>query len=51
MCFAIHPYITGVAHRIDALEAVLAEFAADPDVAFMQGREILEWYLASGDPT
>ena len=51
MCFAIHPYITGVPHRIEALEAVIDEFAADPDLTFMQGGEILDWYVASGDPT
>lgn len=51
MCFAIHPYITGVPHRIAALEAMLDDLAALPGVTFMQGREIMEWYLASGDPT
>jgi peptidoglycan/xylan/chitin deacetylase (PgdA/CDA1 family) len=50
MCIAIHPYITGVPHRIDALEALLDELAARPGIAFMQGRDILDWYLASGDP-
>lgn len=51
MCFALHAYISGVPHRIDALEAAIADLAADPELVFMQGREILEWYLASGDPT
>jgi peptidoglycan/xylan/chitin deacetylase (PgdA/CDA1 family) len=51
MCFAIHPYITGVPHRIAALEAMLDDLVALPGVTFMQGREIMEWYLASGDPT
>lgn len=41
----------GVPHRIAVLEALLAGLAARPDVAFMQGREIMDWYLASGDPT
>jgi peptidoglycan/xylan/chitin deacetylase (PgdA/CDA1 family) len=50
MCFAIHPYITGVPHRVDALEAMLDELAVRPGIAFMQGRALLEWYLASGDP-
>lgn len=50
MCFAIHPYITGVPHRIAALEAMLDDLAALPDTVFMQGREIMEWYLNSGDP-
>jgi hypothetical protein len=51
MCVAIHPYISGVPHRIAALEALFADLAARPEVAFMQGREIADWYLASGDPT
>lgn len=50
MCIAIHPYITGVPHRIGALEALFAELAADPRIAFLQGEEIAAWYLASGDP-
>ena len=49
MGIAIHPYITGVPHRIAALEALYEELAADPRVAFLQGDEIAEWYLASGD--
>jgi peptidoglycan/xylan/chitin deacetylase (PgdA/CDA1 family) len=49
MCIAIHPYISAVPHRIDALAAVFAEFAADPRIAFMQGDEIAAWYRASGD--
>lgn len=51
MCFAIHPYISGVPHRIEALEAAITALAADPDLVFMQGREILAWYEASGDPS
>mgnify|MGYP006273612031 CR=1 FL=1 len=50
MCIAIHPYLSGVAHRIAALEALLAEFAADPRIAIMQGDDIARWYLESGDP-
>jgi hypothetical protein len=49
MCIAIHPYISAVPHRIDALAAVFAEFASDPRVAFMQGDEIADWYRGSGD--
>lgn len=50
MCIAIHPYITGVAHRIAALESLCADLAADPRIAFLQGDAIAAWYLASGDP-
>jgi len=50
MGIAIHPYITGVPHRIAALEALYAELATDPRIAFLQGDQIADWYLASGDP-
>ena len=49
MCIAIHPYISAVPHRIDALASVFAELAADPRVVCMQGDEIAAWYRASGD--
>jgi allantoinase len=43
MCFAVHCYITGVAHRIDSFEAMLDDLMARDDVVFMQGRDILRW--------
>jgi allantoinase len=51
MSFAIHPYISGVPHRIDMLERLLDDMCARSDVLFWQGTEIYDWYLASGDPT
>jgi hypothetical protein len=50
MAFALHPFILGVPHRIGVLETLLAELASRPELVFMQGREIMDWYLASGDP-
>lgn len=50
MCIALHPYISGVPHRIAALDSLFEELAAMPQIAFLQGREIAAWYLASGDP-
>lgn len=49
MCIAIHPYISGVPHRIAALESLYADLASDPRIAFLQGDAIAEWYLATGD--
>ena len=49
MGFAIHPYITGVPHRIGLLERLLDALLGRRDVAFMQGAEILDWYRATGD--
>lgn len=50
MSFAIHPYITGVPHRIGVLEALLDALTARDDILFWQGHDIHDWYLASGDP-
>ena len=49
MSFAIHPYITGVPHRIGLLERLLDAILARSDAVFMQGVEILDWYRATGD--
>lgn len=50
MGIAVHPYISAVPHRIAAFEAMLDSLAALPGVVFRQGRDLLDWYLASGDP-
>lgn len=51
MSFAIHPFISGVPHRIDVLERLLDQILERPDILFWQGIDIHDWYLASGDPT
>lgn len=48
MSFAVHPYITGVPHRIGMVERLLDALAARPELVFMQGREIADWYLETG---
>jgi peptidoglycan/xylan/chitin deacetylase (PgdA/CDA1 family) len=50
MGIAVHPYISGVPHRIAAFEAMLDGLASLPGVVFRQGAELLDWYLGSGDP-
>lgn len=47
MGLAVHPYISGVPHRIGWFERALAYMAARPGVVFWQGREIMEWYLGT----
>ncbi|WP_375463547.1 polysaccharide deacetylase family protein [uncultured Methylobacterium sp.] len=49
MGFAIHPYITGVPHRIGMLERLLDALLARPGIVFMQGGDLLDWYLGTGD--
>lgn len=44
MAISLHPYITGVPHRIKYLEELLAYIRSKPNVAFMKGEEILDWY-------
>jgi allantoinase len=49
MSFAIHPYITGVPHRIDGFETLLDALIGRGDIAFMRGCDILDWYLEGGE--
>jgi allantoinase len=44
MAISIHPYLTGVPHRIKYLEALLDHILERPDVVLMTGEEILDWY-------
>jgi len=47
MAISIHPYLTGVPHRIKYLEMLLDHVLAQPDVVVMTGEEILDWYQAA----
>jgi peptidoglycan/xylan/chitin deacetylase (PgdA/CDA1 family) len=50
MCIAVHPYLTGVAHRIGYFDRIFEQLKARPGVLFMRADEILDWYLeAVGD--
>jgi allantoinase len=44
LSIAIHPYISGVPHRIKYLEAFLDYAKGHKGVAFWSGEEILAWY-------
>ena len=44
LSFAIHPYISGVPHRIAHLEAFLEYASRHPGVVFWNGEQILDWY-------
>jgi peptidoglycan/xylan/chitin deacetylase (PgdA/CDA1 family) len=46
LSIAIHPYITGVPHRIKYLEAFLDYARRHAGVAFWTGEEILAWWRA-----
>jgi hypothetical protein len=46
MCFAIHPYVLGQPHRIDAFAEFLDHVKSHPQVWYPTAREIADWYLA-----
>ena len=48
MAIAIHPYIIGMPHRIDALSSALEYICSHAGVWLATGAEIVDHYLASG---
>ena len=44
MAIAVHPYISGVPHRIRYFERVYEYLKTKPDVLFWTGAEILDWF-------
>jgi allantoinase len=50
MAVAVHPYITGVPHRIRYLEALYEHMRAKPGVVFWTGEKIQDWYRGAVKP-
>src|SRR2546425_1233971 len=49
MAISVHPYITGVPHRIGYLERLYGYIGARPGVLMWTGEQILDWYkIAAG---
>jgi hypothetical protein len=49
MAISLHPYITGVPHRIGYLERLYAHVLSRPGVLMWTGGQIYDWYAeASG---
>ena len=44
MAIAVHPYVTGVPHRIKYFEQIYDYMKLHPGVLFWTGEEILDWY-------
>lgn len=44
MAISIHPYLTGVPHRIKYLEMLYDHILAHKDIVLWTGAEILDWY-------
>jgi hypothetical protein len=51
MAIALHPYLTGVPHRIDAFDAALAHICRHAHVWKATGAEIARHYAAQGAET
>jgi len=47
MAIAVHPYISGVPHRIKYFERVLQQLKQNDGVVFWTGEQILDWYERS----
>ncbi len=48
LVISVHPYITGVPHRIGYFRRMFEELSRLPGVVFMTGSEIADWYLSQG---
>jgi hypothetical protein len=51
MAISIHPYITGVPHRIRFLDELIAYIRQKPGLSFMTGEDIADWYIAATQDT
>jgi peptidoglycan/xylan/chitin deacetylase (PgdA/CDA1 family) len=51
MAISVHPYITGVPHRIAAFEQLLDAVLAKAEVSVMTGEGIADWYKAQAPAT
>jgi peptidoglycan/xylan/chitin deacetylase (PgdA/CDA1 family) len=47
MAIAVHPYISGVPHRIKYFEQMYAYMTRRPGVLFWKGEEVLDWYRST----
>jgi allantoinase len=46
MALSVHPYVSGVPHRIGAIEKLYQHIASRPGVLHWTGERILDWYVA-----
>ena len=49
MAIGVHPYISGVAHRIKYFEQVLKTLRGKPGVLFWTGEQVAQWYRKQGN--
>jgi allantoinase len=51
MAICVHPYISGVPHRIKYFEKIYEDLATRPGVFFWTGEQILDWYREAAPKT
>jgi allantoinase len=51
MAISLHPYLSGVPHRIKYLEALYDHIGSHRDVVMWTGEEILDWYRSQVEVT
>jgi len=47
MSISVHPYLSGVPHRIGYFEELLDHVASKPGIVFWTGEQILDWFTSS----
>jgi hypothetical protein len=47
MSISVHPYLTGVPHRIGYFEELIDYISQKQGVAFWTGEQIFEWYRSA----
>lgn len=50
LAIGLHPHLIGVPHRFASLERMLDLLIESPDVCFMNGEQISDWYTAQVPP-
>jgi hypothetical protein len=50
MAISVHPYISGVPHRISYLERLYEHIRARPGVVLWTGERIVDWYRTQVPP-
>ena len=51
LALCVHPYISGVPHRIDQFERIFEDLTKRPGVLFWTNEQILDWYRGQGGET
>lgn len=46
LAIGLHPHLIGVPHRFGSFERMLDALMANPNVVFLQGHDIADWYTA-----